>query len=141
MIWKKVLLKYKSFSEFNRMILTAIIGVIIGFFTYEIIYYVNPINPRATSSWVISFVIGVVRQHGLHRWLTFEESIPYWRSLFKAYIMYSSSLILSTSLNLFLVEYIDLNHRLAWILCIAMNGGVSLFFLKRFVFSSKKDNS
>ena len=140
MSWNRTILKYKSLSEFKRMVLTAIIGAVLGLITYEVIYFINPIIPKATSSWFIAFVIGVVRQHGLHRWLTFDEKPPYLSSLLKAYIMYSGSLIMSTSLNWFLVESIYLNHRLAWLICISMNAVVSLFFLKKFVFSSKTKN-
>jgi hypothetical protein len=52
--------------------------------TYEIIYWFNPFEPRATTSWAVSFLIGVTRQHGLHRMLTFTHQSPYWPSLGRA---------------------------------------------------------
>ena len=42
------------------MALTAVIGAIIGFITYELIFIVNQIQPKATSSWAIAFTIGIV---------------------------------------------------------------------------------
>ena len=126
--------KYRSFPEIVRMTLTAILGAGIGYITYEIIYYLNPFEPRASSSWFIAFIIGIARQHALHRYLTFLHKTPYWRSLIRAYIMYSSSLLISSALNWYLVESLDIHHRLAWLICLLVTALLSLFFLKKFVF-------
>jgi len=121
------------------MVIVAILGVMTGYVTYELIYYLNPLEPRSSSSWFMSYAVGIARQHALHRWLTFAHKTPYWRSLFKAYIMYSGSLILSSGLNWFLVESLDIHHRLAWLCCGLITGLVSYFFLKKFVFKVKVD--
>lgn len=120
--------------ENARLVLTAILGALIGFITYELIYWVNPITPRASSSWFIAFVIGVARQHALHRWLTFLHNTPYWPSLGRAYVMYSGSLVASSALNWLLTEQLLLHHRLAWALCLLVTALISLIFLKKYVF-------
>jgi putative flippase GtrA len=116
------------------MAITAILGVAIGYFTYEIIFNVNPIEPKATVSWCLAFFIGVARQHALHRWLTFVHKPPYWKSLFRAYAMYSMSFALGSCLNWIFVERLLLNHRMAWFLCLFVTTAISFFLLKKYVF-------
>jgi putative flippase GtrA len=116
------------------LVITACLGALIGFVTYEIIYWINPIDPRASTSWFIAFVVGVARQHALHRWLTFSHPTPYWKSLGRAYVMYSGSLVVTSALNWGLTEQLLLNHRLAWAICLLVTALISLVFLKRYVF-------
>jgi putative flippase GtrA len=78
--------------ELVRLILTALIGALIGLVTYEFIYWLMPLSPRATLSWGAAYLIGIARQHGLHRTLTYyHQNSPYWTSLARAYLMYSGS--------------------------------------------------
>lgn len=120
--------------ENPRLVLVAIFGGLVGLVVYEIIYYFNPITPRASSSWLLSFLIGVPRQHALHRWLTYVDSTPYWPSLKRAYFLYSSLLVLTTSLNYLLVEFLHVHHRIAWLICASTGGLINFFILKRFVY-------
>jgi putative flippase GtrA len=132
-----ILVSFKKLPENIRMVLVAIIGVLIGLITYEIVYFFNPFEPKATSSWFIAFIIGIARQHGLHRSLTFSHKTVYWKTLFRAYIMYSGSLLIGTGLNWFLTEVMFVNHRIAWACCLLTTALISLFFLKRYVFKLK----
>jgi putative flippase GtrA len=120
--------------ETPRLVLVAIVGGLIGLLVYEIIYYLNPIEPRATSSWLLSFAVGVPRQHALHRWLTYVDQTPYWDSLKRAYALYTSLVVLTTSLNYLLVEELHVHHRIAWLICTTSAGAINLFVLKRFVY-------
>jgi putative flippase GtrA len=129
-----ILIKYRSLPENYRLVLTACIGALIGFITYELIYFLNPLQPKASTSWTIAFLIGVARQHALHRWLTFLHDTPYWKSLGRAYVMYSSSLIVTSVVNWILTEQLLIPHRLAWLICLLVNAMISLVFLKRYVF-------
>ena len=131
---RKLLDHYKKLPDLARMSITAVMGAGIGYITYELIFYINPIIPKASSSWFIAFVIGIARQHGLHRWLTFSHKTPYWKSLFRAYIMYSTALLVSSGLNWYLTEQLSINHRLAWLCCGLISALFSLFFLRKFVF-------
>ena len=120
--------------ETPRLILVALFGGLIGLVVYEIVYYFNPLTPRATSSWLVSIMIAVPRQHALHRWLTYIDRTPYWASLGRAYLLYSSVAALTTLLNYVLVEYMQLHHRVAWAICIATAATINLFLLKRVVY-------
>jgi putative flippase GtrA len=133
-IAQNLLIKFKSLPELLRMAIIAVIGAGISFITYEIIYFFNPFNPKASTSWAMAFMINIARQHALHRWLTFSKPAKYWSSLLRAYIMYAGSVLLSSLLNWFLTEYWSINHRLAWVICTLLIGAFSFVFLKRFVF-------
>lgn len=98
-VGQRLLAGYRALPETSRMALTAVLGALTGLVSYEIIYWLNPLEPRATTSWVVSFLLGVTRQHGLHRWLTFNHRVPYWPSLGRAYVLYSGSLLWGTGLS------------------------------------------
>jgi len=127
--------------ETPRLILVAVTGSLIGLLIYELIYYVNPFEPRASTSWFLSYLVGVVRQHALHRWLTFADDGPYWQSLGRAYVLYTSLLVLTTLLNYVLVEYLQLNHHVVWLICISVVGAINLFALKRFVYPGRQSDA
>jgi putative flippase GtrA len=112
--------------EKARMLVTAVIGAIIGLITYEIIYALNPLQPRATTSWALAFGIGIARQHALHRWLTFTHDSPY-----------SGSAAAGTLPNWALTAGLGVNHRIAWVICLFTTAAISLIFLKRYVFRTK----
>jgi putative flippase GtrA len=124
---------YKQ-PEFVRMLIVAIIGALLSFVTYEIVFYLNPWSPKATLSWVIAFIIGVVRQHALHRYFTFSHKTPYFKSLYKAYILDFGGLLYSSGLNWILSNTFKLNHRLVWLCCILSTALISFVFLKKYVF-------
>ena len=129
--------RYRAMPELLRIVATACIGAMIGYVTYLLVYLLNPIEPRATTSWLLAFLINVSRQHALHRWLTFDEPGRYWPSLGCAYVMYSGTAVATTSLNWFLVVRHHLNHNLAWLACMGLTALISLAFLKRFVFGQR----
>jgi branched-subunit amino acid ABC-type transport system permease component len=129
-----LLQRYRALPEPVRIIVTAFIGAAVGFATYQLIYAFNPLEPRTTTSWLLAFLVNIVRQHGLHRRLTFLNSGPYWPSLRRAYVMYSGSAVATTALNWFLTTFSSLNHNVIWAICMGLTATISLLFLKRFVF-------
>jgi putative flippase GtrA len=134
---KRLVYLYQQMPEKLRLVTTAVIGALLGLVTYEIIYALNPFTPRAPTSWFLAFAIGIARQHALHRWLTFTYHTPYWRSLARAYVMYSGTAVIGTFLNYGLTQWLGVNHRLAWLICLLNTAMISLVFLKRFVFGAR----
>jgi putative flippase GtrA len=126
--------KYHRLPEPARIAGTAAIGLVIALITYEIIFAINPFEPRASISWLVAFLIGVARQHALHRWLTFTQHVAYWPSLGRAYVMDAASVIIGTGLNWLLTEPWGVNHRLAWLACMATIAVFNFVLLKRYVF-------
>jgi putative flippase GtrA len=129
-----LLARFRRLPERVRLAIVALLGALIGLVTYEIIYFIHPLEPRAPTSWLASFIIGVPRQYSLHRWLTFRSDVPYGPRLARAYVLYSAIALLTTALNWLLVEQLGLPHRLAWLACISTTGLINLFALKRLVF-------
>jgi hypothetical protein len=125
---------YRSLPQPARIIGTAILGAAIGYVTYALIYAVNPLPWRATTSWLAAFLVNVARQHALHRTLSFDASAHYGRSLRRAYVMYSGSAAATTSLNWYLTVVRGIGHQRAWFACLGLTGLISLLFLKRYVF-------
>ncbi|WP_422107375.1 GtrA family protein [Winogradskyella sp.] len=121
------------------MLIIALLGVVLGFITYELIYYLNPLSPRATLSWTLAFLIGIWRQHALHRRFTFLNQSPYFESLIKAYIADIGVLVMSTLLNWWLSEILGLSHRLVWFICLIVASMASFVCLKGYVFKVKRD--
>jgi len=121
--------------ELARMGFTALLGVLLGWLTYELLYCLNPLaGCRATSSWGLGWTISVWRQHALHRWLTFSSRAPYGKSLRQAYLFYAASGALGGLTNLQLTAGMGVHHRIAWLICLGITGLVSVLFLKRLVF-------
>jgi putative flippase GtrA len=126
--------RFRRLPEKLKLAIVAVLGALIGLVTYELIYLVNPFEPRAPTSWLASFAIGVPRQYSLHRWLTFESDVPYGPRLARAYVLYSVIAALTTAENWLLVEQLGVPHRLAWLACVTTTGLINFFALKRLIF-------
>jgi putative flippase GtrA len=131
--------QFDGLPEKARLLLVALVGALIGLATYQLIYWINPFEPRAPTSWLAAFVIAVPRQYSLHRSLTFRSGVPYAPRLARAYVLYSCIAIVTTSLNWWLVERLAVPHHLAWLACISTTGLINLFALKPLVFSQRTD--
>ncbi len=129
-----LLRRYRLMPEPVRIVSTALIGAAVGFITYLLIYALNSLHPRSTTSWLLAFLINIARQHALHRSLTFLHSGPYWPSLGRAYVMYSGAAVATTALNWYLTMIRGFDHYATWAVCMALTAAISLLFLKRFVF-------
>jgi len=126
--------RFRRLPEKLKLVVVAVLGALIGLVTYELIYLVNPFEPRAPTSWLASFAIGVPRQYSLHRWLTFDSDVPYGPRLARAYVLYATIAAVTTGENWLLVEQFGLGHRLAWLACVATTGLINFFALKQLVF-------
>lgn len=131
--------RFRRLPEKLRLAIVAVLGALIGLVTYELIYFINPFQPRAPSSWLVSFAIGVPRQYSLHRWLTFDSGVPFGPRLARAYVLYASIAVVTTALNWLLVEQLAVPHRLAWLACVTTTGLINAFALKRLVFREAAD--
>jgi putative flippase GtrA len=126
--------RFHRLPETVRLAAVALLGALIGLVTYQVIYWLNPLEPRAPTSWLAAFVIGVPRQYSLHRSLTFRSAVPYAPRLARAYLLYAGIAVVTTLLNWLLVERLSVPHHLAWLACISTTGLINLFALKPLVF-------
>jgi putative flippase GtrA len=126
--------RFRRLPEKIRLLLVALLGASIGLATYQLIYWVNPFEPRAPTSWLASFLVGVPRQYSLHRSLTFRSDVPYAPHLARAYALYACVAVVTTSLDWLLVVRHSVPHHLAWLACISTTGLINFFALKPLVF-------
>jgi hypothetical protein len=132
-------MSFFKIPETIRMGLIAIAGTAIGWVTYEVLYMINPLQQfRATSTWIVEFALGVLRQHALHRHFTFRAATSYWKTLARAYVFYILCAIFGSGLNYALTDIAGWNYRLVWIICAIFVATMSLLFLKKSVFLIKK---
>jgi putative flippase GtrA len=109
--------------------------------TYEIVHLLNPLKPQATTSWVIAFGIGIVRQHHLHRTLSFPKNgVPYGLSLWKDFLASLGIVAASAAVNFALTEISGMHHRTAWAICLASVAVFDYLIMKFFVFSRTKSS-
>lgn len=126
-------------DEVWRVGIVAAIGTVASYITYEVVFFVNTLEPRATTSWAMSFVIGVFRQHHLHRHLSFPKTTArYEITLQRDWLASSIVLIFGVGLNYFLVEGLSLHHRIAWGICVVTAAGIEYGLLKFFVFRKSR---
>ena len=133
--------KWGTIPEKLRFIIVGGGGLAIGWVIYTLIYILlSGIDNRATIAWILGYFVAVIRQHGLHYWLTFTNSAdPYLRSLLSAFAAYSVGGVLTTLLNYFLNETMGLHYQLAWAISVGSSVGINYVLLSRFAFGTRKE--
>ena len=122
-------------DEIYRVGIVAAIGTAASYVTYEVVFFLNSIEPRATTSWAIAFVIGVFRQHHLHRYLAFPKTAERYKvTLQREWLASLTVFLFSVGLNFYLTQKLSFHHRIAWVACVASAAGVEYGLLKFFVF-------
>lgn len=131
--------RFRERSEFVKVVIIAVIGTVLSWATYEIVFWVNPFEPRATVSWGMSFTIGIFRQHHLHRTLTFPRNeLSYGATLRRDFVASLGIALLSTSFNYLLTEVFELYHRGAWVACALLVAGIEYLLMKTFIFPQRR---
>jgi putative flippase GtrA len=128
--------------ELVRIAITAAIGTVLAWVTYEMVYALNGLEPRATTSWAIAFTIGIFRQHHLHRTLSFPAvRLNYGISLGREVLASLVIITASAVLNYTLTIVADLHHRLAWVVCLVSVATLEYALMKLFVFRSRRSGA
>ena len=128
----------RRLPQTTRIALVAVCGLPLAWVTYEILYLVNPLAPRATTTWIAAYALGVARQHFLHRAISFHDrAIQYRTSLLKAYATSIVLGIVSTFANWEMTEGLGINHQVTWAICILGVGLADYMTMKLFVFRAQ----
>lgn len=129
---------FANIPEKMRLLIVASIGAVLGWLTYEFLFFILPTaQHKAVYSWILNYIIGVFRQHWLHKKITFTQDVPYWSSLGKAFVYYLSSGIFCGIMDFIFVEVFHINYRISWFLCLILAAILGLLFLKKTVFTPK----
>lgn len=136
--FRRAISRIRRLPRTTRLAFVAAIGLPLAWVTYEIVYLVNPFSPRATTSWIVAFAIGIARQHFLHGTISFHDrKVLYARSLFRAYVTSIVLGIVSTLANWGLTERLGMHHQLAWAICILGVGAADYLTMKLYVFRAR----
>lgn len=84
----------------------------------------------ATLAWTGSYLLSILWQHALHRYLVFGAASPYLSSLVWTYISYTLSIVLSSGLSLVFVSYLGVHHRISFVLTLVITGVLNFHTLK-----------
>lgn len=132
---RRSIARYRRLPEPVRLGLTGLLGVALGWATYELLHLANPLRAyRATTSWGAAWIVSVWRQHALHYWLTFSRPGAFGPGLRRAYLLAAGNGALGLAVNLQLTGALGVPHRTAWLIGVGLSGLVSLAFLKRYVY-------
>mgnify|MGYP001260358668 CR=1 FL=1 len=125
-----------DFSRVKRYLFFGTVGNILGWIIYNVIFFSNPFSwNKATTTWLLSYLIGVAQQHEMHRRWTFSETKQdYLDSLKNSYLAYSLGLIVSTIANYHFVYNMEIGLQVSWLLSVIASIVVNYFALKRFAF-------
>ena len=119
-----------------RFVMSGVLGILAGFGLYGVAYVVNPITRyRATTSYIASYLVGIVVQHALHRWITFGTEVPYMRSLRRSFIVYPVILVMTSGINLVIVRGLQWHHLAAFWISVGLSGLLSFIGLRAFAFN------
>ncbi len=121
-----------------RVMIAAAVGTVLAWLAYEVIYFLNPLEPRATLIWVFAFFLGIFRQHLLHRTLSFPEThTTYETSLRREALVSTCIIVASAGLNLWLTKVAMIHHRLASGVYLTSVAALEFVLMKLYVFSSQ----
>lgn len=122
--WKQVFL-------FN---LSGAIGTVLFYFLYEFILHALVPNffgsMKASFAWTISYIVSIIWQHALHRYIVFGTKTSYLKSLIGTYASYFVSIIFSHFFMMFL-EWCSVGSRMAWMINIGLTGILNYFLVKK----------
>lgn len=86
---------------------------------------------RATVCWTTSYTLSIILRHSSHRLLVFGEfEGTYCSSLTRTYMTYSTSIVVSMLSNHVFVSFLNMSHRVAWVVTMLWTGIYNYFALK-----------
>tara|TARA_R110002050_G_scaffold281201_1_gene428491 strand:+ start:792 stop:1136 length:345 start_codon:yes stop_codon:yes gene_type:complete len=81
-------------------------------------------------AWTVSYLVSILWQHSLHRFLVFGTGGDYWGSLWVTYVAYTTSLLVSMGMTYALTEYAGLSSQLVWLITLSCTGMFNYFSVK-----------
>ena len=89
----------------------------------------------------MSSIIGNVEAHYMHYRFTFKSTFAYYASLNRAFWCYTSQLVITTSLEFFMVEVWLINHNLAWLINTCLFGFLNFVLIRWIAFPPELDDA
>lgn len=127
--------------EMIKFFISGFIGTVIFYLLYETFhsYLFVAMDNNSTMSWVVGYMLSIWIQYELHSRVVFNNrnekgsSKPYHVRLLMTYAVYSFSMVMSTIVNYACNVYLQIDHRIVWLLSVASTGIVNYFAVKSYM--------
>jgi len=127
--WSKLLREYLMYCA------VGCINVTIFFILYWVLSNYNSwTNYVETISWAISFFISSAQAYALHRWITFESNSDIRPSFYRMMTVYGILWIVSTLTFALMVEIMNWNEWISWIVNTSGFGFLTFLGLRFYAF-------
>ena len=117
-----------SFIQFIKFGLVGITNTAVGFGVYYALYFCGAHYIIAN---VVSWLVSVFNAFYWNSKYVFQSGSGWWKTLFRTYISYGASLLISTLLLYALVEYFQVSPVIAPVLCLLVTVPLN-FLLNKF---------
>lgn len=125
---KKHLTSKENLIQFIKFGIVGISNTAVGFGVYYALYFCN-VNYLIANG--VSWVISVFNAFYWNNKYVFQSGSSWWKTLFRTYISYGASLLVSTFLMYFLVEFLSVTPIQAPVLCLLITIPLN-FILNKF---------
>ena len=133
--------RQKMTREFFRYMFMAIFNSIFFFVLFYLLLIWDPLNMYPeVFAWFVAFGIGTVEAHYVHRRFTFKSSTPYKESLFWMMLVYSIIAVVSSITIWMLVNMLDIDPNVAWVINNCMFGLAYFAGLRLLAFPPELDS-
>jgi len=122
---------YKMPQYFWFVVSGGICDVVQAFLDYgvSIIYTSN--YEKVTVCWTVSYILSIWVRHYTHKTLVFGDyEGTYWASLWRLYVAYFGSIVLSGVTNSMMVNNLGLTHMQAWVITMLWTGILNYFMIR-----------
>ena len=128
-------------KDFGRYFVVACLNSIFMFAVYQLLYWWNLLDTyNAEFAWFVSFVIGTIEAHYVHRRVTFKSKARYGESLYWMFFVYTIIGILSTLTISGLIRTFEVQYQLAWVINNILFGLVYFAGLRLLAFPPEVDS-
>ena len=128
-------------KDFGRYFVVACLNSVFMFAVYQLVYWWDPLNTYAAEfAWFVSFIIGTIEAHYVHRRVTFKSKATYGESLYWMFFVYTIIGILSTLTISGLIRSFEVQYQLAWVINNILFGLVYFAGLRLLAFPPEVDS-
>ena len=128
-------------KDFGRYFVVACLNSVFMFAVYQLLYWWDPLNTyTAEFAWFVSFIIGTIEAHYVHRRVTFNSKVGYSESLYWMVFVYTIIGILSTLTIAGLTRTFEIQYQIAWVINNILFGLVYFAGLRLLAFPPEVDS-
>jgi putative flippase GtrA len=110
--------------EIGRFVVSGAIGSAVFYVLYLLIQTLEITSDRwkEAFSWGVAYLITSIFTHHLHRTISFPWRAPYGRSLRRTYVIYGTSLVVTTAIHDQFVHSVGIPEHLSFLMTLLIGG-------------------